>query len=134
MKFSYGSHLRHVIFLLLRPERESHPRNSGFAIRRVSTSPSGRLEQWYHTFMITDSDITKLKKAFATKDALADLSLEVGELHDKFDKMDNTLHFIVGELADMREDNAAWLSLFNRHSHQIEYVATYVGITDLPLD
>ena len=45
--------------------------------------------------MITDADVEKLKKSFATKEDLADLKLEVGEVHDKVDlileKMDHVV-------------------------------------------
>jgi hypothetical protein len=93
--------------------------------------------------MITDQDVTKLKKTFltrkdaekfATKDSLADLSLEVGELHDKFDDFLIKFDFVAGAIADIREDNAFWSTLLFRHSNQIAHIAAHIGIEDLPQD
>lgn len=107
--------------------------------------------------MITDTDITKLKKTFATKEDIvdvrdelknvrdelkediADVYVELGELHDKFDtlagKFDSfevKLDKIVGGLEDERLENAAGAVHLARHDRQIATLAlaTNVALPD----
>jgi hypothetical protein len=95
--------------------------------------------------MITDTDVTKLKKVFATKEDLndvrkeftssmgkfatkedfADLRLEVGELKDRFDIMQNTLDKIVGAIHDLAMEMRAGYSILER---KIYHVAEKTGV------
>lgn len=104
--------------------------------------------------MITDADITKLKKVFltkedgkkhatkkdlekfatkkdlekyATKEALADLKLEVGEVHDKVDLILEKMDHVVGAIQDLRTENAAGAVILNRHTRQIEALVAHTG-------
>ena len=123
--------------------------------------------------MITDTDITKLKKTFATKDDLkmfatkedlsdmrkdfkkvfatkedlasvrdelkediADIHVELGELHDKFDNLagrfdsfEVKLDKIVGGLEDQRLENAAGAIHLARHDRQIGALAIATSVT-----
>lgn len=104
--------------------------------------------------MITDADITKLKrvfltkeealnlatkndlKAYATKEDLADLRVEVGELKERVDIMDTkldaimvTMDAVVGGINDFREDNAAGSVMLCRHERHITHIARETGVT-----
>lgn len=80
--------------------------------------------------MITDADVTKLKKAFATKDEIsdvrediADLKVEVGELKDRFDTFEVKLDRIVAGLDEERMENAAGAAHLARHDRHIAALA-----------
>src|SRR3989344_3244247 len=98
--------------------------------------------------MITNTDITKLKEVFATKkdlerfatkkdlerfatkEELADVKVELGEVHDKVDVLTEKfstfevkLDRIVEGLEEERLENAAGATILNRHSRQIEALA-----------
>ena len=94
--------------------------------------------------MITDADITKIKKAlkedFATKDelkeAIADLRVEIGEVHEKIDtvatavgRIENALDGITGAIQDQRVENAAGTVHLMRHDRQIEALALATNAT-----
>jgi len=86
--------------------------------------------------MITDQDITKLKEVFATKEALADLALEVGELHDKIDALDfkvdsieSKIDGLTGLISASLEEHAAGAVAIARHTRQIKSLATHTGAT-----
>lgn len=90
--------------------------------------------------MITDADITKLKKSFVTKEEfheeLADVHVELGELHDKFDNLNEKfdvfgvkLDKIIGGLENERLENAAGAVHLVRHDRQIEALALAANIT-----
>lgn len=106
--------------------------------------------------MITDADITKLKKTFVTKDdfkkelkkelkkyatkddlkeAIADVRADIGELDDKFDRLSDKfdsfevkLDKIVGGLEHERLENAAGAVHLARHDLQIETLAFAIGV------
>ena len=94
--------------------------------------------------MITDQDVEKLKgvfvtkedaKAFAMKDTLADLRLEVGELHDKFDVMSDKMDYLVtgmdtltGKYQDSPDEHHAGAEILARHDRQINALATATGV------
>lgn len=73
--------------------------------------------------MISDTDITKLKKVFATKEDLADVKVELGEVHDKVDTVLIKLDGIVGAIHDLRQENSAGAVHLARHDRQIEALA-----------
>lgn len=97
--------------------------------------------------MITDTDITKLKGVFATKDELAELRADMrvgfGEVDDKFDgvsekidtlaagigRIENTLDGIAGAIQDLRTENGAGAFHLARHDRQIEALALATNIT-----
>lgn len=78
--------------------------------------------------MISDADITKLKKVFATKEELADLKVEVGEVHDKIDSVLIKLDGIAGAVQDLREENSAGVVHLARHDRQIDALAKGTNI------
>ncbi len=106
--------------------------------------------------MITDADITKLKKTFATKDDLkselqkyatkdaleelrADMQIGFGEVTDKIDtlatavgRIENTLDGIAGAIQDQRIENATGAVHLARHDRQIAALAsaTHVSLPD----
>lgn len=96
--------------------------------------------------MITNEDVTKLKRVFATKEDLgvvhikvdaltervdgltekvADLSVEMSEVHEKMDSMDVKLDKITGMLQDHRQEDAAGTAHLARHDRQIAAPATH---------
>ena len=97
--------------------------------------------------MITETDITKLKKVFATKDELAELRTdmnqgfrEVGERFEQVDekidtiasavgRIENTLDGIAGAIKDLRTENGAGTAHLLRHDRQIEALAVATKIT-----
>ncbi len=90
--------------------------------------------------MISDQDITKLKTVFATKEDLADLRLEVGDMKDymeerfthldvKLDHLLVTVDDFVGSVRSVQEDNAAGSVAQYRHDRQILALADHVGFT-----
>ncbi len=86
--------------------------------------------------MISDQDITKLKEVFATKEAVADLSLEVGELHDKIDALDvkmdsieSKIDGLAGMIHASLEEHGAGAAHLSRHDRQINTLATNAGVT-----
>ncbi|MEK7086350.1 MAG: hypothetical protein AAB951_01015 [Patescibacteria group bacterium] len=97
--------------------------------------------------MITDADITKLKKDFATKNELAELRAdvlqgfrEVGERFEQTDekidtlasaigRIENTLDGIAGAIQDQRVENAAGTVHLMRHDRQIETLALATHVT-----
>lgn len=103
--------------------------------------------------MITDADITKLKKTFITKadlksslknyatkddlkEAVADLRTEIGEVHDKVDtvasavgRIEVALDGIAGAIQDLRTENGAGAVHLARHDRQIEALALATNIT-----
>ena len=85
--------------------------------------------------MITNTDITKLKEVLATKEELADVKVELGEVHEKIDtvaaavgRMENTLDTIAGAVHDLRTENGAGAAHLARHDRQIEALARGTGI------
>jgi archaellum component FlaC len=109
--------------------------------------------------MITDADITKLKKTFATKEDLkrfatkeelkkesSSLRAEMSEMRDTidtvaatiarlesgFEHMQNTLDGIAGAIQDQRVENGAGAVHLARHDRQIEALAlaTHVPLPD----
>ena len=100
--------------------------------------------------MITDTDIIKLKGTFATKkdlidvrtelkEDIADVHVEIGELHDKIDtvasavgRIENALDSIAGAIQDLRTENSAGAVHLARHDRQIEALAlaTSVALPD----
>ncbi|MEO6536297.1 MAG: hypothetical protein ABIT47_01280 [Candidatus Paceibacterota bacterium] len=86
--------------------------------------------------MITDQDITKLKTVFATKEDLADLAIEVGELKDsmdeKFTHLDVKLDRFLGRIDRLDLENAAGAVAQYRHERHINALADHVGLTLLP--
>jgi hypothetical protein len=93
--------------------------------------------------MITDDDVTKLKKTFATKDEfnelsdvvtelkyeVGDLRLEVAEIRDKMDagfaEMRIGFDKITGAIHDLRLEMSAGYSILER---KIYYVAEKTGV------
>ena len=102
--------------------------------------------------MITDTDITKLKKVFATKDDLkgfatkdelaelrADMQVGFSDVNEKIDtlavafgRMENTLDGIAGAIQDLRTENGAGAAHLARHDRQIETLASaaHVALPD----
>ncbi len=98
--------------------------------------------------MTTDADIVKLKKTFATNDALAELRadmntgfLEVGRRFDEVEgktdalaagiaRIENSLDGISGAIQELRMENGAGAAHFARHDRQIEALAlaTHVAL------
>lgn len=102
--------------------------------------------------MITDTDITKLKKAFkeefatkddlkkfATKDemkeAVADLHVEIGEVRDTIEttaaaigRIEVAIDGLVGAIQDLRTENSAGAFHLARHDRQIESLALATGV------
>ena len=90
--------------------------------------------------MITDTDITKLKKVFTTKDELtglrADMQIGFGDVNEKIDtlavafgRMENTLDGIAGAIQDLRTENGAGAAHLARHDRQIEALAVVAHVT-----
>ena len=97
--------------------------------------------------MITDTDITNLKKVFATKDDLfalrADMNQgfrEVGERFEQTDekidtiasgvgRIENALDGISGAIQDLRTENSMGEIHLARHDRQIEALAVATKIT-----
>lgn len=91
--------------------------------------------------MISDQDVTKLKKTFATKADLAktdrkvdalqeqvgNLTVEVGEIKDTLGSMRNTLDTVAGALFDLRNENRFGSVILNRHDNQIQQLAKHTG-------
>ena len=105
------------------------PAHNWFAISRVSASPLGQYSHAIIFPMITDQDITKLKGVFATKEALADLTLEVGELHDKIDSIGVKIDGLTGLISASLEEHAAGAVAIARHTRQIKSLAVHTGAT-----
>ena len=101
--------------------------------------------------MITDADITKLKKVFATKDNLeksaseelaelrADMQIGFSNMNGKIDalaiafgRMENLLDVIAGAIQDLRTENGAGAAHLARHDRQIQVLAlaTNVALPD----
>ena len=76
--------------------------------------------------MISEKDIAKLEKVFATKEDFA-------TLEGKFDHMQVTLDAIAGGLQDQRMENAAGAAILYRHDRQIQALAKGTNIT-IPQD
>jgi septal ring factor EnvC (AmiA/AmiB activator) len=90
----------------------------------------------YFSPMISDTDITKLKKVFATKEELADVKLELGEVRDELGEMHTTvneinikLDKIAGGIEDLRLENRAGAAHLARHDRQIEALSKGTGVT-----
>ncbi len=62
--------------------------HSGFAIRRVSTSPLGRYRHGIITGMISDQDIEKLKEVFPTLEVTDRLEQKIDNLEGRFDGLE----------------------------------------------
>lgn len=93
--------------------------------------------------MISDQDIEKLKgvfatkddlKGFATKEDLADLKLEVGELHDqvsgieeKLDSVESKIDGLTGLIHASLEEHAAGAVAIARHTRQIRALAHHTN-------
>jgi hypothetical protein len=78
--------------------------------------------------MITDQDITKLKKVFATKEGVADLSLEVGEMHDKLDLILTKIDGYSGMVQDLRVESGAGNNTLMRHTHEIDALIKHTAV------
>ena len=89
--------------------------------------------------MITNEDVTKLKEVFATKEemheGLADLRVELGEVHDKIDtvaatvaRIENGIDKLCGNIEDLRLENGAGAAHLARHDRQIEVLARETGV------
>lgn len=85
--------------------------------------------------MITDADITKLKKTFTTKEDFGDLRVEVGELSDKvysleskIDTLDAKFDRVIAGLDEERQENRAGAVTMNRQERQIHALATGTGV------
>ncbi len=85
--------------------------------------------------MITNADITKLKGVFATKEELADVKVELGEIHDKLDtvagtaaRIENTLDGIAGAIHRLDIENGAGAVHLARHDRQIATLAQHTKI------
>lgn len=106
-------------------------------------------EKLKETFF-TKADAEKLKKTFVTKkdfnafkkefgvlttrvdgiaEKLGDLSVEVGELHDKFDGLDVKFDAMIGLLADGMQEHHAGAVHLARHDRQIGALATATSVT-----
>lgn len=95
--------------------------------------------------MITDADVTKLKKTFATKkefnglvarvdgiaEKVGDLSVEVGEINDKIDGLDVKFDAMIGLLSDSMQEHAVGAVQYARHDRQIKALAVATN-TPLP--
>lgn len=92
-----------------------------------------------YSLMITDQDITKLKRSFATKEEFADLCIEVGELKEEVGELRETmnegfesLHIkmdrFLGNIETVQMDNPAGSQILGRQTQQIEYLAANAGI------
>ena len=107
--------------------------------------------------MITDADITKLKKTLVTKDdfkrglkkelkkyttkndlkeVATDLRVEIGEVRDLVEatavgvaRIENTLDGIAGAIQDLRTENGAGAVHLARHDRQISALAVATGTT-----
>lgn len=100
--------------------------------------------------MITDEDVTKLKKTFVTKDEfshlsekvdgiqerLGDLSVEVGEIKDrldsveaKIDSIDTKFDGMIGLLEASMQEHGAGAVHLARHDRQIAALATAARTT-----
>lgn len=100
--------------------------------------------------MITDADVTKLKKTFSTKkefsrletkvdtldakfdglqEEVGDLKVEVGELKDRFDSFEVKLDRIVAGLDEERLENAAGVAHLARHDRHIAALAAKAHCT-----
>lgn len=108
--------------------------------------------------MITDTDITKLKKVFITKEdakkfatksdlkkystkddlkeAVADLRAEIGEVRDITEttaaavaRIENTLDGIAGAIRDQWVENGAGAAHLERHDRQISALAFATNVT-----
>jgi len=82
--------------------------------------------------MITDQDIAKLKKTFATKEELADLKLEFADLRDtvteKMDGIDTKLDRFLGKLDAVEIDNKAGAAVLYRYGMNFTMLAKHLGI------
>lgn len=114
--------------------------HGGFAIRRVSTSPLSRYPDGIIFLMITDKDVEKLKKTFATREDFADLRIEVGDLKDEvnelrvkmyegFDSLHTKMDRFLGKVEGIELDSQAGAQILYRHSIQIRALADGTGIT-----
>lgn len=102
--------------------------------------------------MITDADVTKLKKTFVTKteftvltnkvdvlsnrvdtltdrvegitEKVGDLSVEVGEIHDKLDGLDVKFDAMLDLLSDSKQEHVMGAAHLMRHDRQIAALAT----------
>ncbi len=89
----------------------------------------------YLRAMISDTDITKLKKVFATKgelaavkDELGDVKIELGEVHDKVDIIMNKIDALAGSIQELRIENTAGSVTLARHTRQIEALSKGTGV------
>jgi len=85
--------------------------------------------------MITNADVTKLKEVFATKEELADMRVEFGEVHDKIDtvatavgRIENSIDKLSGNIQDLRTENGAGAAHLARHDRQIDELARGTGV------
>jgi len=96
--------------------------------------------------MITDTDITKLKEVFATKDELSGLRKDMlhgfREVSERFEQTDekidtialavgrieNALDGISGAIQDLRTENGAGTAHLMRHDRQIEALALATNV------
>ena len=110
------------------------PAHNWFAISRVSASPLGQYPHAIIFPMITDQDITKLKKVFATKDELLSVSDKVDSLEVKVDSLEvkvdaldvkvDALVYEVGDLkVEMGEMNDKMDSMHNK-------IDRFLGVVD----
>lgn len=77
--------------------------------------------------MISDQDLTKLHDTLVSKEELADLRLEVGELKDIVVNMDVKLDRFLGTIDTLRNEEAAGAVTLERHTRQIKSLASHVG-------
>jgi len=79
-------------------------------------------------------------KGFATQqsldEAIADVKIEFGEVHDKIDtiaatvaRIENAIDKLSGNIEDLRLENAAGNAHLARHDRQIEVLARETGVT-----
>lgn len=78
--------------------------------------------------MITDIDVKKLKETFATKEELAEVRLELGDVKDTVHRIEITLDKVAGAINDLRTENGAGIAHFARHDRQIAALAAHSGI------
>ncbi|MDP2655282.1 MAG: hypothetical protein Q8P17_01840 [bacterium] len=81
--------------------------------------------------MITDTDITKLKKVFVTKtefkEELAEVRVELGEIHEKIDVLGDTLGGAIARIENSLDGISGAIHL-TRHDRQIDALALATNI------
>jgi hypothetical protein len=100
--------------------------------------------------MITDADVTKLKKTFATKVEFNKLEKRMGNVEGRLDSVElkldaviedlgdikhtmgdvsRTLHNVVGMIDVLQQENRFGAEILNRHERQIVALAQHTGAT-----